>query len=42
MGQSFPNRQQGGRVLRRLRVRGRQPFTFLERAAKAGAEAEAA
>ena len=29
MGQSFPNRQQGGRVLRRLRVRGRQPFTFL-------------
>ena len=41
MGQSFPNRKQGGRV-RRLRVRGRQPFTFLERAAKASAEAEAA
>ena len=37
MGQSFPNRQQGGRVLRRLRVRGRKPFTFLERGqAKAG------
>ena len=44
MGQSFPNRQQGGRVhrVRRLSVVANLSPFYVERAAKAGAEAEAA